>query len=312
MLNFSFPQPLFFLLVSTDPHRHWLMIKLSQHCTSFANFKCTIALIMKTIIIPTDFSSAADNAMHYGARLAQELQAQILLLHVYMVPITMNDMPVLMVTAEELKGGAEEGLMRCRSELEAAYPGLEVRTESRLGDVVDELKDMCEHLNPQLVVMGTHGSSGLERMLFGSNAVSTIKNIKHPVIVVPAQYSYKKMDTIVLAADLNAANETAKFRLLQTLQLLKGQLHIVHVKTTDEKESIQPALVQQLQSLSPIYNTIENNDISLGLQQYIQQTGADLLVVLPHEHSMLESFFLKMHTKDIVRHAQVPVLTLHS
>ena len=267
---------------------------------------------MKTIIIPTDFSSAADNAMHYGAQLAQHLQAQLLLLHVYMVPITMNDMPVLMVTAEELKGGADEGLMRCKGELEAAYPGLMIKTESRLGDVVDELKDMCEHLNPQLVVMGTHGSSGLERMLFGSNAVSTIKNIKHPVIVVPAQYSYKKIETIVLAADLNAANENTKFRLQQAFQLLKGQLHIVHVKTDDEKESIQPALVQQLQSLSPIYNTIENKDISLGLQQYIEQVGADLLVVLPHQHSLLESFFLKLHTKDIVRHAQVPVLTLHA
>ncbi|MGV3656695.1 MAG: universal stress protein [Chitinophagaceae bacterium] len=267
---------------------------------------------MKTIIIPTDFSSAADNAMHYGAQLAQHLQAQLLLLHVYMVPITMNDMPVLMVTAEELKGGAEEGLMRCKSELEAAYPGLSIKTESRLGDVVDELKDMCEHLNPQLVVMGTHGSSGLERILFGSNAVSAIKNIKHPVIVVPAQFPYKKIETIVLAADLNAANETAKFRLLQTLQLLKAQLHIVHVTTEDELENIQPAIVQQLQSLSPVYNTIESKDISLGLQQYIEQVGADMLVVLPHEHSMLESFFLKMHTKDIVRHAQVPVLTLHS
>lgn len=267
---------------------------------------------MKTIIIPTDFSSAADNAMHYGAQMAQHMQAQILLLHVYMVPITMNDMPVLMVTAEELRGGAEEGLMRCKSELEAGYPGLLVKTESRLGDVVDELKDLCDHINPQLVVMGTHGSSGLERMLFGSNAVSTIKNIKHPVIVVPAQYSYKKIETIVLAADLNAANENTKFRLQQAFQLLKGQLHIVHVKTDDDKESIQPALVQQLQSLSPIYNTIENKDISQGLQLYIEQVGADLLVVLPHQHSLLESFFLKLHTKDIVRHAQVPVLTLHA
>ena len=267
---------------------------------------------MKTIIIPTDFSSAADNAMHYGAQLALHLQAQLLLVHVYMVPITMNDMPVLMVTAEELKGGAEEGLMRCKSELNASYPGLVVKTESRLGDVVDELKDMCENLNPQLVVMGTHGSSGLERILFGSNAISAIKNIKHPLIVVPAQYSYKKIETIVLAADLNAANETAKFRLLQTLQLLKAQVHIVHVKTDDEKENIQPALVQQLQALSPVYNTIENKDISQGLQQYIQQNSADMLVVLPHQHSLLESLFLKMHTKDIVRHAQVPVLTQHT
>ena len=267
---------------------------------------------MKTIIIPTDFSSAADNAMHYGAQLAQGLQAQILLLHVYMVPITMNDMPVLMVTAEELRGGAEEGLTRCKTELEKGYPGLVVKTESRLGDVVDELKELCDHLNPQLVVMGTHGSSGLERMLFGSNAISAIKNSKHPVMVIPAHYPYKPIQTIVLAADLNAANESTRFRLQHTLQLLKGQLHIVHVNTGDEKENIQPALVQQLQPFAPVYSTVENKDVSQGLQQYIQQTGADLLVVLPHQHSMLDSFFLKLHTKDIVRHAQVPVLSLHA
>jgi nucleotide-binding universal stress UspA family protein len=249
--------------------------------------------------------------MHYGAQLAQGLQAQVLLLHVYMVPITMNDMPVLMVTAEELRGGADEGLMRCRTELEKSYPGLPIKTESRLGDVVDELKEVCDHISPQLVVMGTHGSSGLERILFGSNAVSAIKNTKHPVIVVPAQYSYKNIQTIVLAADLTAANESTKFRLLQTLQLLKGQLHIVHVHT-DEKDTVQPALVQQLQPLSPIYNTIENKDVSQGLQQYIQSVQADLLVVLPHQHSLLDSFFLKLHTKDIVRHARVPVLCLQA
>lgn len=267
-------------------------------------------MVMKTIIIPTDFSSAADNAMHYGAHLAQQLQAQVLLLHVYMVPITMNDMPVLMVTAEELKGGADEGLDRCKSELHASYPGLEVKTESRLGDVVDELREACERLNPMLVVMGTHGSSGLERMLFGSNALSAIKNIKHPVIVVPAQYQYKNIQTILLAADLNAANENCRFRLLQTLPLLKGALHIVHVRTGDKKENLQPALVQQLQPLSPVYNTIDNDDVSAGLQQYRQQVGADLLVVLPHQHSLFDSFFLKLHTKDIIRHADVPVLTL--
>jgi nucleotide-binding universal stress UspA family protein len=266
---------------------------------------------MKTIIIPTDFSSAADNAMHYGAQLAQQLQAQVLLLHVYMVPITMNDMPVLMVTAEELRGGAEEGLIRCKTELESSYPGLPIKTESRLGDVVDELKEMCEQMNPQLVVMGTHGSSGLERILFGSNAISAIKNIKHPTIVVPAHFKFKNIQTIVLAADLTAANESAKFRLLQTLQLLKGQLHIVHVNT-GEKENVQPALVQQLQPLSPIYNTVENKDVSQGLQQYIQSVQADLLVVLPHQHSMLDAFFLKLHTKDIVRHAEVPVLCLQA
>ncbi len=272
-----------------------------------------VGLSMKTIIIPTDFSSAADNAMHYGAQLAQQLQASVLLLHVYMVPITMNDMPVLMVTAEELKGGAEEGLSRCKGELEAAYPGLVVKTESRLGDVVGELKEMCKEKDPQLVVLGTHGSSEVEKFIFGSNAFSAIKHLQHPIIAVPSQFAYQPIQTLVLAADLAAVDESTRNQIISLLRLFpNSQLHIVHVKSEDEEATAQPPLVQQLQELTPAYEAIQHDNISVGLQNYIHKIAADLLVVLPHEHSMLESWFFKMHTKDIVKNAQVPVLCIHT
>src|SRR5215211_5268139 len=87
---------------------------------------------MDTIVVPTDFSPSADNAMNYAAQLAQIIRASILLVHVYQIPISMNDVPVLMVSAEELKDSADRGLQNAKTHLEKKFPGIVVKTESRL------------------------------------------------------------------------------------------------------------------------------------------------------------------------------------
>src|SRR5215510_5306105 len=97
-------------------------------------------LDMKTIIIPTDFSPAATNAVHYGADMALAVNASVLLLHVYNIPIALGDVPVALLSVDELKSGAEENISRLKRDLEHITSGkLKIYTETRLGDVVDEL-----------------------------------------------------------------------------------------------------------------------------------------------------------------------------
>lgn len=263
---------------------------------------------MKTIVVPTDFSSAAENAAHYAAALARHTQAALLLVHIYMIPLTLNDMPLMAVSADELKKNTEEALERFRNQLALAHPGLDIRVESRLGDINSELKELARETDPLLVVMGTHGRTGLADVLFGSNTISAIRHMEHPVLAVPATYPFQSIGTIVLAADLAAVKEPALQHLHTIAGLLKGTLHVVHVQQQDEEP--QPPLLQQLQALAPVYHAIRHTDVNQGLQDYIRQVNAGLLIVLPHEHSMLESFFFRMHTKDLVRQAPVPVLCI--
>jgi hypothetical protein len=80
---------------------------------------------------------------------------------------------------------------------------------------------------------------------------------------------------------------------MQTLQYFQNsRLHIVHITTEDEEVHAQPPLVQQLQALTPIYQALAYNNISEGLQTYAQQIAADLLIALPHQHSLLEGWLL--------------------
>src|SRR5882672_5210201 len=115
---------------------------------------------MKTIIIPTDFSPAASNAVKYGVDMAVAVNASVLLLHVYNIPIALGDVPVALLSVDELKTAAEDNIGRLKKDLEHITSGkLKIYTETRLGSVIDELEDLCKTTHPFAVVMGTTGVS---------------------------------------------------------------------------------------------------------------------------------------------------------
>ena len=269
---------------------------------------------MKRIIIPTDFSPASDNALHYGAQLALDIGADVFLLHVYMIPITINEMPVMVLSGDELKNSADAGLARYQQELLKTYPSLSVKVESRLGDVVEELKDLCEEMNPFAVVMSTHSTSAAEKMLFGSNVVSAVRRVNSVLITVPAEFSYKPIKNIVLATDLQQVDKTPTARILEILQTFEAQLHLVHIATNKDGEGVSEQAALKLQSIlesaNPDYTVINDEHFLHGLESFAGQTNADLLILLPHEHSWIENFFFKLHTKDVVTKAHLPVLSI--
>jgi len=136
---------------------------------------------MKTIIIPTDFSPAATNAVNYGADMALAINASVMLLHVYNIPVAIGDVPVVLLSVDELKKGAEDNIARAKKDLEHITSGkLKIYTETRLGNVIDELEEVCKKIQPFAVVMGTTGVSAVERAIFGSNTLTAIKHLEYP------------------------------------------------------------------------------------------------------------------------------------
>lgn len=266
---------------------------------------------MNQLLVATDFSAAADNALHYAAKLANTIGASIKLLHVYSVPVSMNDMPVLMVSTESLKHNADEGLNRLREEVQKKYQGVNITTESRLGDLRNELDDLCKHEQPMAIIIGAHGVSGFERVVFGSNATAIIRNAKVPVIAVPATYHDFKTQTILLATDLQNNHSIPVEKIKEWVDLLQSQLHIVHITsskqtTTDEGND----LLNRFRPLNPTYETTYHHDLQKGIEAHIKKIGADMLLILPHQHSFLERLFLRLHTEDLIYNASVPVLSI--
>lgn len=266
---------------------------------------------MKTLVALTDFTPAGDNAALYAARLAHKLQTELALLHIYQLPVSMNDMPVLIVSADELRGTSEAGLQHAKDELLRQVPGLRIRTESRLGEVNDEVVQFCNEVPVWALVMGTHHYSGLEKILFGHTAVSVVRHLRYPVITVPEAYRGEEVRRIVFAADLQPLDPAVAQQIVNIVQQLHAELDIVHVGV-DEEEMAAEAIMAPFASLDPAYHSVRRNKVAEGLRDYIQTAGADLVIALPHKHSVLEAFFFKVHTRDFVDHLDTPLLFIHA
>src|SRR5688572_10294221 len=119
---------------------------------------------MKTLIVPTDFSSVSVNAMNYAVDMAQAINAGIVLLHVYNVPVSFTDSPVSPVSTvsiEEIKRTSEERLQELKKNLITVTAGkVEIFTEARLGETIEELEQICNSVEPLAIIMGSHGATG--------------------------------------------------------------------------------------------------------------------------------------------------------
>ncbi len=270
---------------------------------------------MKTIVIPTDFSPVAINAMNYALDMAIQVNAEVILFHVYSVPISMTEVPVMLISVEELEKNAENQIRAMKEKVEHLTSGkVNVRTETRLGDTVDELENICENVKPFAVVMGSRGGSGVDR-LFGSTTLSAIRRLHCPVICVPPGKEYGQgIRRIGFACDFRDVVETTPFgHIRDWVRQFSAELHILNVGHREKQEgSKQYELLNNgLKEVNPIYHFIESDDVEEGINDFAEKNNLDLVVTIPKKHKLMEGIFKKSSTRQLVLHAHVPILCIH-
>lgn len=268
---------------------------------------------MNNIVVATDFSAASAQATMYAARIARETKSSLFIVNTYQIPVSMADMPVMMVSGEELKKGADKSLRQTKDTVAESFPDIEIEIESRLGDVVDEVNDVCLQKNPVAVVIGTKGYSGIEKLLFGNTLLALVRRCPFPVISVPADARLEVPRNIVFATDLQNTEEVPSEKIIGFVKLLNAKLHIVHINTEkDDLEGSEQPLLNSLDAINPVFHSVSNEDVTEGLQQYVMQNSIDLLLTLPHKHSLYERLFFKLHTEGLIQNMPVPVACIQS
>jgi len=274
---------------------------------------------MKTIIVPTDFSPIATNAMNFAADMAVNINASLLLLHIYQVPVSMTDVPVVLVSAEELRKSSEAQLQEIKEAMTHITSGkIKIYTEARLGDVSDELEEVCKHIQPFAVIMGTKGTTGLERVLFGSTTLTAIRHLKWPVIVVPPGKEYGTgIKKIGFECDFDKVIETTPIQFIRNMiKEFGAELHVLnvdnegrHFKPETPEESM--LLHELLADLNPNYHFIEHADVEDGINEFVEENNIDLLITIPKKHTLLDNLFKHSSTKQLVTQSHVPVMCVH-
>lgn len=274
---------------------------------------------MKTIIVSTDFSPAATNALHYGIDMAKAVNASLLLFHAYQVPVSYSDTPIILVSVEELKKSAEDRLDKLKAEVEHITSGtLKVYTEAKMGNTVDELESLCEKISPFAIVLGTHGSTGLEKVLFGSTTLTAIRHLHWPVICVPPGKQFGNgVKKVGFACDFKEVVKTTPAEAIRNFVTAFGaELHVLNVDHRDKHfkpdTPEQSALLHTLlEEAKPVYHFIDHADIEDGINEFAEKNNLDLIITIPKKHKLLEGLFKPSSTKQLVFQSHVPVMCIH-
>lgn len=272
---------------------------------------------MKTIIVPTDFSPAAINATNYAANLALATGSNLHLFNIYQIPVAIADVPLALLSVDDMQKAAEQKLRHLKRDLEHITSNqVNITIEARLGNVIDELADVCRTIDPFVVVMGSTGHSGIEKVLFGSTTLSAIKHLQWPVISVPKGKEYGNgIRKIGFACDLREVEETTPFSIITDfVKELHAEFHILNVEEepaiTDMPDQTS-VLGTATMSVNPKFHFIKPGDIEDGINDFAETNNLDLIIAIPKKHKLVNSLFNPSSTRQLVSQSHIPVMCVH-
>lgn len=268
---------------------------------------------MKSILVPTDFSPASQNACDYAAALAKAMHANLTLLHAYAAPFPVAEVPMITFNPEEMHEICVVQLKEECESLKKKY-GIEVKYSCGMGGAVSEILDRSA--SADLVVMSIHGMGRLGELLVGSTTTAVMEQCQKPIIVVPEHAVFKPYEKIGLACDYDPRTE------LHTLEMLKfltnhfhAQLMILQVKKREEEISVEEAvsglhLEQQIGEIPHEFYLREGDDPTEGINTFVDDYKLDLITLMPHHRGFFDRLFHKSISKSLAFHTHIPMLTL--
>ena len=269
---------------------------------------------MKTILVPTDLSQLGDSALRVAADIARAYHAEILLVHYLPFTIAHSSALISAATMTKYQKTEEERALAHMQTLtknpyfqDVTITPIAIRDEGGIFETATE--------SPvDLIVLATHGTSGWDEWLFGSNAEHVVRSAHCPVLVVKQATVPFEPKTVVAAIDLD---DTLKQCWPVYPFAASGSLkHFLYVSTPDDNrvpEGIH-AWMNELASEKEITDyelTIRTaRTAEKGILAYAAERQADLIVVYTHGYTGLRHIFQGSVAEDVLNHADVPVLVL--
>jgi nucleotide-binding universal stress UspA family protein len=271
---------------------------------------------MQTILVPTDFSEPAENALYYAIELAKIEKAKILLLHSY----TIESAGLVSLHDREADAKRHSDSLLKTAALKVRHAGnIEYEFMSLEGPAVKIILETADKRNVDLIIMGTHNESDLIRAILGSSAVKVMEKASCPVIIVPENAPFNDIKRITFATDYRTSDLQALNKLIEIARPYNAQINILHVSEVtvpvDEEKNMMEEFMQE------VTDTVEYNNFSFQmlaginveaeLEAYLDQNPADLFSMSTHHRDFLDKIFGSSLTRKIAYHPKMPILVFH-
>jgi nucleotide-binding universal stress UspA family protein len=276
---------------------------------------------MKQILFPTDYSEAANTAFIYALKFADSFEAELLILHVYDLPIV--ETPPLPDSTQEIFDIVEMNQFESfRDELpglhkiagEHGLGHIKIRNTLLYGDLVYNINKLCEEEGIDLIVMGTRGASGLKETFLGSTTASVITNAKVPVLGIPAEAEYQPITSVVFTTQYKDKDNDALRNALDISKKFRARLQCLYIKNDDDPEDIDERInewkIYYRDEAIDFFN-IPGDHIEQTILDFVENQHAGLLVMRTHKRNFFESLFHRSLTKKMAYHSKIPLLVYH-
>jgi nucleotide-binding universal stress UspA family protein len=281
---------------------------------------------MIQILIPYDFSKMATHALDFVTKLPiPYTKVHLTLIHVVEFPLN-SSVGTLgggidpladyqnQVYFKELTGQRKIALDRIKDKLSS--PGYSITTRVEVGTVFREISRVIEELNPDLLVMGSSGTSGWEEFWIGSTTEKIVRTATCPVLTIKGDTDPLSLKKILFASNFNELDVRIAAR-IKTMQLLfDAQFYFVCIitpgnfKTSREANSSLKKFMTKFKFENihtQVYNSLSEES---GILEFADDIGADLIAMSTHGRTGILHLLTGSIAEDVVNHSKRPVWTL--
>jgi len=278
---------------------------------------------MKRVLVPTDFSGCADNAIHFAVESARIVPLQLTLLHSF---------EIISNVYTDYVGVNKQFNTTLLNEADSRLTALKAEIEQKHGvpvDVVISTESLQEAISTTLqkgkfdaIVMGTLGASGIKEKLWGSRTANTISKSGIPVFAIPNDYKWKKPQKILLAT-----NQFEKDPVILDFIFELAGLYMANVEVaifTDKEDDNAGTflhnnrqIVQYEKYLKETYKEetlmsahLSGEDFGQTLQDFISKNDIDILVMVTYPMKFWNRIFKPSKTRRMSYHTKIPLLAI--
>jgi len=277
---------------------------------------------MKKILVPTDFSKPSKTAADVAAEIARKSGAELIFLHVAEAASSTS----FSVTGEMGLGDTEDALFtmklieRSKKQLERIaedekYNGLKVSTELRVGTPYHGIQTIVADSKVDLIVMGTGGTSQLDKAFLGTNTEKVVRRSQCPVLTVQKKPATVDFKNIVYATAMSKEEEVFSKIVRRTQKLYDSTVHLVRINTPGnfQRDAVVKKYMQEFARKLQLKNYTLNvfNDLTEeeGIAYFADSIDADLIAMATHGRTGFAHVLAGSIAEDVVNHAKRPVLT---
>lgn len=271
---------------------------------------------MKTILVPIDFSDASYNSANYAASLANIFNAELILVHAYLNPGSIDEMPrELFVAPGEDLHEIKERLMEEDVEILRKKFTVKIKGKVKEGIASQVIETTTAEVAADLIVMGIKGK-GRSNSIFGSTTSITMRKSNIPVLVIPEGAVFATLNIITLASNFNLETEFSNYVFLKNVaEKFNSTIQIVNVRKKDSqftKEELSEKLniSYALPGTKYKFYTIEDDDVEDGIEDFLDTHPSSLLVMVARKRNFFERLFGKSNTKEMSKETDIPLLVL--